>query len=343
VHLEQHDVPIRCENEGMLVAPNVPSISVVVCAYSLERWSDLLAATASVGTQTLQPLELVVVIDHNEHLLERAQRQFAAAAHIRVVANESRQGLSGARNTGVAVASGDVIAFLDDDAVADPSWLERLAEPYAREAVVAVGGAIEPRWAVGRPRTFPPEFDWVVGCTYRGHPTTAQPVRNLIGANMSFRRSALQAVGGFRFDIGRIGSVPLGCEETELCLRAKQAAPDAVILYEPSARVLHSVPRERGTLAYFVRRCYGEGISKAVVARLAGRQEGLRTERRYVADTLRRAFVDNLAAGSRGDAAGLGRAARIVVGLAAATAGYCRGSAIRVRAAPLEAGSGSSR
>ena len=123
-----------------------------------------------------------------------------------VTDNQQQQGLSGARNAGVAVAGGEVVAFLDDDATAAPDWLERLAAGYADPDVLGVGGAIEPVWSTSRPRCFPEEFDWVVGCTYRGLPQTPAPVRNLIGANMSFRRTVLNTIGGFRCDIGRIGS-----------------------------------------------------------------------------------------------------------------------------------------
>ena len=270
----------------MLVAPNVPSISVVVCAYSLERWNDLVAAAASVSGQTLRPLELVVVVDHNEHLLERARRQFAEAPDIRVVANESRQGLSGARNTGVASARGDIVAFLDDDARAHPCWLERLLAAYSDPHVVAAGGAVEPVWPERRPGWFPPEFDWVVGCTHAGMPDDPQPVRNLVGANMSFRRQALLELGGFRQGIGRVGTLPVGCEETELCIRVHQRWPDLEVRYEPEARVAHTVSADRATLRYFVSRCRAEGLSKALVAGLVGTGDGLASERAYVRRTL---------------------------------------------------------
>ena len=93
---------------------------------------------------------------------------------------------SGARNTGLSIARGEVIAFLDDDAVAVPDWLERLSEGYGDPSVLAVGGALESIWAGGRPAWFPKEFDWVVGGTYAGMPTTTTPVRNLFGGTCLF-------------------------------------------------------------------------------------------------------------------------------------------------------------
>src|SRR5581483_7826900 len=101
------------------------------------------------------------------------------------------------------VTGSDAIAFLDDDAAADPSWLAELLRGYQERDVLGVGGRIDPAWSTKRPRWFPEEFAWVVGCTYRGIPSHPSPVRNLIGANMSLRRSVFDAVGGFRTELGR--------------------------------------------------------------------------------------------------------------------------------------------
>src|SRR5437867_10044559 len=103
-----------------------PAISVVISAYSDLRWDDLLAAVESVRRQTTPPLETVIVIDHNVPLFDRTRRHFDGAGGVRPVPNARAPGLSGARNTGVAAARGDVVAFLDDDAIAEPDWLGRL-------------------------------------------------------------------------------------------------------------------------------------------------------------------------------------------------------------------------
>src|SRR4029453_16604472 len=99
-----------------------------------------------------------------------------------------------------------------------------------------------------------------------------QPIRNFMGANMSFRRDALVDVGGFSTGLGRVGSTPLGCEETELCIRLASPHREGVLLYEPQALVRHHVPSSRATWGYFRSRCYHEGLSKAEVrARTRGR------------------------------------------------------------------------
>src|SRR4051812_12229234 len=182
-----------------------PRFSVVICAYADERWPELADAVASVRAQSLPALETIVVIDHNPALLALASRELPDAL---VIENDQARGLSGARNSGVRVARGDVIAFLDDDATAAPDWLEWLGGPYGDEHVLGVGGAIEPRWTGGRPAGFPPEFQWVVGCTYEGMPERRSAVRNLIGANMSLRRALFDLAGGFRPGVGRVGRLP---------------------------------------------------------------------------------------------------------------------------------------
>jgi glycosyltransferase involved in cell wall biosynthesis len=299
-------------------------ISVVICAYTERRWNDLVAAVQSVQRQTTPPAEIVVVIDHNPGLFARAQQ---ALEGVRIVENQHARGLSGARNTGVAVSMGALVAFLDDDALAEPTWLEQLTACFQAPDVLGAGGAVDPLWAAARPRWFPDEFAWVVGCSYRGLPRATRPVRNPIGASMCIRREVFAAIGGFRDGIGRLGTRPLGCEETELCIRARQRWPERVFVYEPRARVRHRVPVTRAGWAYFRSRCYAEGLSKAAVARHLGAGPGLGSERTYVLRTLPLGIARGLADAALGrDPAGLARAGAIVAGLALTTAGYLRGS-----------------
>jgi GT2 family glycosyltransferase len=296
---------------------------VVICAYSLDRWSDLREAITSVQHQTITPYETIVVIDHNDDLLALVRQAFP---DILAIPNQGTRGLSGARNTGVAAAGGDIVAFLDDDARADTTWLEHFREHYLQDAVLGVGGAVLPDWAGGRkPSWFPAEFLWVVGCSYRGQPTSLQPVRNLIGANMSYRLDALRTAGPFREGIGRVGLRPMGCEETELGIRVLNAFPGDHVLYDPAAIVWHRVPRSRMGPRYFLQRCYAEGLSKALVVQLVGQQSGLSSERAYTFRVLPRGVLAGLRAGFTGRIGGFGRAAAIVTGLAATTLGYAIG------------------
>jgi len=306
------------------VIGSAPTSAVIICAFTERRWRDLLAAVESLSRQSQLPDEIVVVIDHNPELHDRATAEFQSA---RVVANEYPPGESGARNAGIESTSAEVVAFMDDDAVADPEWLATLLSHYRDPQVVAVGGSVHPRWESGRPAGFPDEFDWVVGCTYRGMPTRCTAVRNVIGANMSFRRSVFEVVGKFEDGIGRVGGGAGGCSETELCIRLGAMLPAAVILYEPAARVSHRVPSARMSWRYFGTRCFREGLSKAQVTQRAGCGPGLRCERAHATRTIPLGVVRAVRSAITGDRAGLTRATALVVGLWVTTIGFVVGRA----------------
>ncbi|MGW3412805.1 glycosyltransferase family 2 protein [Streptomyces sp. NPDC000888] len=307
-------------------------ISVVVCVYTEDRWEDILAAVSSVGAQSLPALETLLVVDHNAALLERLTREYKATDGVRVLANAGPRGLSAGRNTGIAAARGGIIAFLDDDAVAERDWLRYFASGYDDPLVMAVGGRTMPIWASGRrPAWFPEEFDWVVGCTYRGLPPGRVQVRNVLGGNASFRRTAFDAAGGFATGIGRDGDKrPLGCEETELCIRLTRARPDAILLIDDRAVIHHRVPEVREHFAYFRTRAYAEGLSKALVARSVGADKGLESERRYTTRVLPAGVARGLRDAVLARPGGAGRAGAIVAGVLTAAGGYALGS-IRAR------------
>jgi GT2 family glycosyltransferase len=314
------EIPLRPAPPCAGEAVDGLTLTVVVCAYTLERWDDLTAAVDSVRGQVRPADEFVLVVDHCPELAARAR---ALLPGVRVVASRGRPGLSGARNTGIAEARGSILAFLDDDAVADPQWTRRLLACYSDRRVLGVGGSIRPRWDARRPAWFPAEFDWVVGCTYRGMPETRSPVRNILGANMSFRREVLMSDGGFRSDLGRARGRPLGCEETELCIRAAASNPESVLIYEPGATVRHRVPRQRATWSYFRARCFAEGLSKAAMVRQTGTRRGLSTERSYMRSTIPSALLRP----PRGDdrRPRLATAPAVVAGVAVTAVGYLLG------------------
>jgi len=307
----------------------VLSASVIINAHADDRWDDTLAAVASVHAQSQAAKETIVVVDYNRPLYERLK---AALPEVMVIENDHQQGLSGGRNAGIDAATGQVVAFLDDDAVAHVDWLKNLIDAYTAPHIMGVGGRTLPKWDSDRPAWFPEEFDWVIGCTYIGMPTRRAPVRNLLGGNASFRREVFDKVGGFTTGIGRgKGKRPLGCEETEFCIRLHQQLPGSVLLFDEQALIWHRVRDDRRRFRYYRSRCYAEGLSKAMVTKNVGTQDGLSSERAYATRTLPlgvgRGVVDAL----RGDRAGLGRAGAIVAGLASVTAGYAAGVAGNAR------------
>jgi hypothetical protein len=140
-------------------------------------------------------------------------------------------------------------------------------------------------------------------------------------------------IGGFNPDTGRVGKLPIGCEETEACIKLTQADPGSAILYAPTARVRHHVSVDRVRMAYIARRSWCEGMSKAGVARTVGRQAALSSESRYATRVLPAALGRELRRGPRGASS----AVAIVMSLGLAAAGYVRGRLSVVRPARSQA------
>lgn len=299
-------------------------IAIIICAYTEKRWDKLVLAVESVHRQTLPVSDFILVIDHNRELYCRCQQTFK---DLIIVENQEARGLSGARNTGVSLVKGNFVAFLDDDAAADPDWLERLYQHFDDPNVLGAGGASLPDWEAERPGWFPEEFLWVVGCSYRGLPEKIAPVRNPMGGCTCWRMEIFKTVGNFSSLLGHVGNLPAGCEETELSIRATQHWPERKFIFDPNAKINHFVPRARARFDYFRSRCYSEGISKAGVTKLVGRSDGLSAERSYTFKVLPSGFFHGLADGLRGNFSGLGRAAAIFAGLTITTWGYLVGSA----------------
>jgi glucosyl-dolichyl phosphate glucuronosyltransferase len=300
----------------------VLTVSVVVCAYTEDRWELLQRAVISVQEQRRAPLEVIVCVDHNDTLLERCRQHWGeptarADVPVAVMANKYEGRLGSARNSAAEVARGDVIAFLDDDAWADPDWLDRLLAPYTDDMVVAVGGAPIPEFERSRPDWFPPEFDWVFGCAYAGLPEERAPVARLIGANMSVRRDALAEIGGFHSD---------NHDDMDMCHRLKHVRPVQQLVYEPAARVHHFVPSGRTTWGYFWRRCFFVNRGKVAAFRQMEGAASLSADFGFVAGALSRGVTKGLREALRGDAWGVVRAAAIVAGVVLAGSGHVAGT-----------------
>ncbi len=264
---------------------SVPSLSIVVCCFTPARRAQLLEAVASSLRQAGPADQVIVVVDHNDLL--HVDLRATLDDRVILVTNSFQTGLSGARNTGLSLAVNDIVVFLDDDAALQPGALDAVRGAFVDESVVSIGGAVEAQWQRGAaPRWFPAEFGWVIGCDYRGLPADGGPIRNPIGAAMAVRRSALIQINGFSSRLGRVGSLPSGCEETLMGVLLHQQFPDQRIIRHADFLVHHHVSAERATPRYFARRCYQEGRSKAALTRISGQRAALSSERGYTTKVL---------------------------------------------------------
>ncbi|MEU8614809.1 glycosyltransferase, partial [Actinoplanes sp. NPDC048791] len=277
------------------MSPDHRDVSVVIPTHTERRWQSLVRTVRSARTQRHTPAEVVVVVDHNPALFRRVRRELPG---ITVLENAYARGASGTRNTGAFHTGTPLIAFLDDDTVACPQWLELLVEPLAADpTVVGAGGGIDPAWEGPKPNWMPEEFLWAVGGSYAGMPTTTAPVRNVWSASMIVRRDTFLSVGGFRTGFGKLGSQNRP-EDTELCLRMSALAGGRW-MYVPAALIRHEVPASSSTFGFFLRRCYAEGRGKVAMAGLLDGSQSLGSERDYLR-SLPRAVVRNLVAATRG-------------------------------------------
>ncbi|GAA0814035.1 glycosyltransferase [Spirilliplanes yamanashiensis] len=297
-------------------------VSIVIPCHTERNWDTLVGAVAAaLGQHPVAPVEVVVVVDHNPALFERARRELTS---VTVLENRFEQGASGNRNTGAQHTTTPLIAFLDCDIAAGPDWLAQLTEPFADPDVVGTGGAIAAGWSRSRPSWLPDELLWAVGASYTGMPTTTAPVRNVWSASMAVRRDAFTAVGGFRDGFGKIGKRNRP-EDTDLCLR--MSAGGGHWMYVPGAVVEHDVPRERSTFRFLMQRCYAEGRGKVQMARLLRGSRSLGAERSYVSRTLPRAVLREASGVVRPTGRGrAGHAARAGTVLAAVTAAAVGGA-----------------
>jgi glucosyl-dolichyl phosphate glucuronosyltransferase len=239
--------------------------TVVICSHN--RAELVASAVQAAVAETRAAGAEVVVVDNASSdgtpvvLAALAARMPGAFRVLR----EPRLGLSVARNRGLAEARGDVVAYLDDDAVPRAGWLAALVAPYRDPAVVAVGGRIVLRFAGSPPSWLSPELHSALSAFDLG--PAARPVRYgeatyPFGANISFRAAAARAAGGFSATVGPLGRQQLVHDETDLCYRLEHAG--GVVWYAPDAVVDHHVVPERLSPRWMLRRHWSGGQSAAV-------------------------------------------------------------------------------
>jgi len=275
------------------------SVSVIIPAYTEERLEDIRKAVASVQNQSCPPLEIIIPVDHNKELVDRLRSLYHSDSGIRVTLNDRVIGGAETRNIGILSASGDIVAFLDDDAWAEKHWLKCLLRAYTRDSsVFAVGGRTISVWSGGRPSWFPEELDWLVGGIWKGHREDPGEVRNLIGPNMSFRHEVCETIGYMRTELGAMPGRARAGDETEFYIRLRSMVPGSKVVYEPDALVWHRTYRYKSTVGYLARRSSSDGYWKgktAPVLKNMHTDAALSTESEYLRYLLLSAIPSRLA------------------------------------------------
>jgi glucosyl-dolichyl phosphate glucuronosyltransferase len=209
----------------------------------------------------------ILVVDNGstDGTQDMVRRMAAAASNMRLI-EEPARGLSHARNRGIAEARGGLIAFFDDDAVAEPDWVEVLLRIFELEPETdAAGGRIEVLWPDTRPIWMPRSIEGYYGrCDYGDERKRLAYPQYPYGSNMVIRRERLLAIGGFNTELGPTGGNLMAGGEQDVFFRLYEA--NVTVVYEPAALVHHWAPPERVTRHWTRRRAFRHGISNATMA-----------------------------------------------------------------------------
>jgi glycosyltransferase involved in cell wall biosynthesis len=247
-------------------------ISAVISTYN--RAQFLPGLFDSLIDQTLAPdkYEVVIINNNSTDLTGQLSREFANKnKKVRVrFFNETAQGLSYARNRGIRESEGELVTFIDDDALPARDFLEKTViffDEYPEAG--ACGGKILLRFMEGIPSWYNRFLSPLLGYFNYGNTTRIFSNNYFRGSNMTFRKSLFDRFDPFNTNLGRTAEVLTGGEEKELFYRLKKYGIQ--LWYNAESVVYHLVPRERTTVDFIRKQAEGTGRSKKIQARIEGK------------------------------------------------------------------------
>lgn len=275
-----------------------PKISIVICTYSFDRYLDTMDVIKSLDGQTYSNIEIILIIDQNTELLDKFKNDLKSFKNdlksfkdIKIGLS-TLHGLSNARNKGVELSSGDIIAFIDDDAVADNNWVANLVKNYTHRSIIGVGGKMKPLWIDNIANWIPEEFYWAIGCSYKSQRDEKHYTRSNFGSNMSFRKDVFEKTGKFDDRFGLVGKLMRTGEETEFSIRATNCIQNSRIVYDPDAIVYHKIFNFRKSVLYLSKRCYGYGIAMGGINNKIGSDGHL--ENNFLYFLIHKSYIDRI-------------------------------------------------
>lgn len=244
-----------------------PLLSVVITSYTTERLNDIYELLDSLKTQSYPNLETIFVAERSTELHDRIKSyaQEGGIPNPVVIFNDGEPGLSAARNLGIEQATGEIIAFVDDDVVLFPDWAEEMVKAHEDDSVIGVTGPAFPLWDDESMSWFPEEFYWIISCTGWSGWNEVREMRNAWGMNMSFKREAFEQCGLFLNEFG-FHKGPIA-EDNEFSLRVRIQTGKPMI-YCPTVRVRHRVHKYRLSQQFIRERAYWIGHSRRMLRKL---------------------------------------------------------------------------
>jgi len=221
-------------------------ISVVICTFN--RPEDCIETVQSILDQANTYLHEIIVVDD----CSKSPFKFNHDK-VKIIRNNREVGLSASRNIGVKASSGDIICFIDDDAIAAPDWIKRIQDTICNGADI-VGGIAEPLYLSPPPKWWVADlFGFFVGIKNK----------DIIGTNFAVKKEVFNKIGYFNEDLGRKGGILISCEEIEFRERAKKAG--LKLMFDENIKVYHKVSSKKMTISYLIYRAWGQGISKVIL------------------------------------------------------------------------------
>lgn len=248
------------------------TISIAICTYNrADVLTETLASLLACLNESVDS-EVLVVDNNSTDATGVIAKTFCARNPGFRYIFEQVQGLSHARNTAIAQAKGDVIAFADDDVYFDAGWLENLANCFTSDLHLdCLGGKVVPHFEEPPPDWLAGHMMWIYGATRYGDVSKViNPPDIPIGCNMAFRTSVFKRIGAFDVALGRVGKSLLSNEESELFGRMAQAG--MVTRYAPNVSVLHRIPPARLKQAWVKNRYFWQGVSDVALRTVVGQQ-----------------------------------------------------------------------
>lgn len=242
-------------------------ISIVISTYSTDRYRDLVDLLESIKIQTYDDIETIIVIDEDQELYDKIGNIIHGRyKNMKTIFNHENNGLSYSRNVGIANATGDIIAFTDDDTILDQMWAETVANMFNDNDVGAATGDVIPMWEYDSMSWFPRELHWMISCSYVMTPICKCEIERGFGTNMSFKKSLIDKIGMFNTNLGIKGESWVGGEDTDMFLRVRDNGKK--VLFDPDAKVLHKIYAPRINVWNIIKRAFNGGVSLAAMSKV---------------------------------------------------------------------------
>lgn len=267
-------------------------ISIIISTYSANRYSDLVDLLENIKIQTYDNIETIIIVDKDKVLYNKIENFISNNINMKIIFNPENKGLSSSRNIGIVHATGDIITFIDDDAIPDPKWIEVITNTFRSDDVGAVTGDIIPLWENEDMSWFPKELHWMISCSYIMTPSTKCEIERGFGTNMSFKKSIIDKIGMFNTNLGINGKNWVGGEDTDIFLRVREFGNK--VIFDPDAKVFHKICAHRVNIWNIIKRAFDGGFSVAAMSKVRRYDITNSTENGYLKRLFFKFYPDKL-------------------------------------------------